>query len=78
MRFSVSDTAEYGDLSRGPRVIDDHVRENMRKVLSDIREGSFAQDWIEQMKTGEPKLERAARCRLRRSGSRRSEPSCAA
>ena len=56
MRFSVSDTAEYGDLSRGPRVIDDHVRENMRKVLSDIREGSFARDWIEQMKTGEPKL----------------------
>jgi ketol-acid reductoisomerase len=56
MRFSVSDTAEYGDLSRGPRVIDDHVRDNMRKLLSDIREGSFAQDWIEQMKTGEPKL----------------------
>jgi ketol-acid reductoisomerase len=56
MRFSVSDTAEYGDLSRGPRVIDDHVRENMRKLLSDIREGSFAQDWIEQMQTGEPKL----------------------
>jgi len=56
MRFSVSDTAEYGDLSRGPRVIDDHVRDNMRKLLSDIREGSFAQDWIGQMKTGEPKL----------------------
>ncbi len=56
MRFSVSDTAEYGDLSRGPRVIDDHVRDNMRKLLSDIREGSFAQDWIEQMQTGEPQL----------------------
>ena len=36
MRYSVSDTAEYGDLTRGPRVIDDHVRDNMRKVLSDI------------------------------------------
>jgi ketol-acid reductoisomerase len=57
MRFSVSDTAEYGDLSRGPRVIDDHVRDNMRKLLSDIREGSFARDWIEQMQTGEPKLD---------------------
>jgi ketol-acid reductoisomerase len=57
MRFSISDTAEYGDLTRGPQVIDDHVRENMRKVLSDIREGSFAQDWIEQMKTGEPRLQ---------------------
>jgi ketol-acid reductoisomerase len=56
MRFSISDTAEYGDLTRGPQVIDDHVRENMRKLLSDIREGSFAQDWIEEMNTGEPKL----------------------
>ena len=56
MRYSVSDTAEYGDLSRGPLVIDDHVRDNMRKLLSDIREGTFAQDWIEQMQTGEPKL----------------------
>jgi ketol-acid reductoisomerase len=56
MRFSISDTAEYGDLTRGPQVIDAGVRENMRKVLSDIREGSFAQDWIEQMKTGEPRL----------------------
>ena len=68
MRFSISDTAEYGDLSRGPQVIDDHVRENMRKVLSDIREGSFAQDWIEQMKTGEPKLDGAAR-----EGGRRAD-----
>ncbi len=57
MRFSVSDTAEYGDLTRGPQVIDDHVRDNMRKLLSDIREGSFAHEWIEQMKTGEPRLE---------------------
>jgi ketol-acid reductoisomerase len=49
MRFSISDTAEYGDLTRGPQVIDDHVRENMRKLLSDIREGAFAHEWIEQM-----------------------------
>jgi ketol-acid reductoisomerase len=56
MRFSISDTAEYGDLTRGPQVIDDHVRENMRKLLSDIREGSFAHEWIEQMNTGEPRL----------------------
>jgi ketol-acid reductoisomerase len=56
MRYSVSDTAEYGDLTRGPQVIDDHVRENMRKLLSDIREGTFAHEWIEQMKTGEPRL----------------------
>jgi ketol-acid reductoisomerase len=56
MRYSVSDTAEYGDLTRGPRVIDAGVRENMRKLLSDIREGSFANEWIEQMETGEPRL----------------------
>jgi ketol-acid reductoisomerase len=57
MRFSISDTAEYGDLTRGPQVIDDHVRDNMRKLLSDIREGTFAHEWIEQMKTGEPRLQ---------------------
>jgi ketol-acid reductoisomerase len=56
MRYSVSDTAEYGDLTRGPQVIDDHVRDNMRKLLSDIREGSFAHEWIQEMKTGEPRL----------------------
>jgi len=56
MRYSVSDTAEYGDLTRGPRVIDAGVRENMRKLLSDIREGSFANEWIQQMETGEPRL----------------------
>jgi ketol-acid reductoisomerase len=56
MRFSISDTAEYGDLTRGPQVIDEHVRDNMRKLLSDIREGTFAHEWIEQMNTGEPRL----------------------
>jgi ketol-acid reductoisomerase len=56
MRYSISDTAEYGDLTRGPRVIDDHVRENMRKLLSDIREGTFANEWIGEMKQGEPHL----------------------
>jgi ketol-acid reductoisomerase len=56
MRYSISDTAEYGDLTRGPRVIDEHVRENMRKLLSDIREGNFAHEWIGEMETGEPHL----------------------
>ncbi len=57
MRYSISDTAEYGDLSRGKRVIDDHVRDNMRKLLSDIREGVFAQEWIDEMETGEKGLD---------------------
>ena len=56
MRYSISDTAEYGDLTRGPKVIDDHVRENMRRLLSDIREGAFAQEWIAEMEAGEPHL----------------------
>jgi ketol-acid reductoisomerase len=56
MRHSVSDTAEYGDLTRGPRVVDGHVRENMRKLLSEIREGSFAEEWIREMEAGERHL----------------------
>jgi ketol-acid reductoisomerase len=57
MRYSISDTAEYGDLTRGPKVIDDHVRENMRRLLSEIREGTFASEWISEMKAGEPHLQ---------------------
>src|SRR5262245_35490764 len=56
MRYSISDTAEYGDLTRGPRVIDDHVRDNMRELLSDIRSGAFAREWIAEMDAGEPRL----------------------
>ncbi len=56
MRWSISDTAEYGDLTRGPRVVDDHVRENMQRLLADIREGGFAREWIEEMDAGEPHL----------------------
>jgi len=56
MRWSISDTAEYGDLTRGPQVVDDHVRENMRRLLADIREGGFAREWIAEMDAGEPQL----------------------
>ena len=52
MRFSVSDTAEYGDLTRGPRVIDEHVRENMCAILKDIQDGSFAREWIAENDEG--------------------------
>jgi ketol-acid reductoisomerase len=52
MRFSVSDTAEYGDLTRGPRVIDDHVREVMRDLLAEIRDGRFAKEWIAEHREG--------------------------
>jgi ketol-acid reductoisomerase len=61
MRYSISDTAEYGDLTRGPKVIDDHVRDNMRRLLSDIREGTFAHEWIGEMQTGENHLKELRR-----------------
>ncbi len=47
MRYSVSDTAEYGDLTRGPRVIGGPAREAMAKLLADIQSGEFAREWIE-------------------------------
>src|SRR5579863_3307704 len=46
MRYSISDTAEYGDLTRGPRVIDEHVRATMAAILDDIKSGAFAEEWI--------------------------------
>jgi len=52
MRYSVSDTAEYGDYVSGPRVIDSHVRENMRKVLHEIQDGSFAEKWLDENSNG--------------------------
>jgi ketol-acid reductoisomerase len=54
MRYSVSDTAEYGDYSRGPRVIDDLVKEEMRQILAEIQNGSFATEWICENQTGRP------------------------
>jgi ketol-acid reductoisomerase len=54
MRYSVSDTAEYGDYTRGPRVIDEHVRETMRRVLAEIQDGSFAREWILENQAGRP------------------------
>jgi len=56
MRYSVSDTAEYGDYTRGPRVIDAHVRQNMKKLLEEVRNGSFAREWIEENKSGRKKF----------------------
>jgi ketol-acid reductoisomerase len=54
MRYSVSDTAEYGDYSRGPRVIDERVKDEMRKILGEIRNGEFAREWIAEDDAGRP------------------------
>jgi len=54
MRYSVSDTAEYGDYVSGPKVVDERTRQSMRALLSDIRDGSFARRWIEESEAGYP------------------------
>jgi len=56
MRFSVSDTAEYGDYTRGPRVVNDQTRAEMKKILSEIQSGQFAKDWIAENKSGRHKF----------------------
>jgi len=58
MRFSVSDTAEYGDYVSGPRLIDESVRERMRAVLADIQDGTFAERWIAENDSGRAEFER--------------------
>jgi len=58
MHQYVSDTAKYGDLTRGPRIIDKHVRENMKQVLKEIQDGTFAREWIEENKTGQKNYKR--------------------
>jgi len=52
MRYSISDTAEYGDLTRGPRVIDDRVRAEMKTILSEIQNGTFADEWVAESEAG--------------------------
>jgi ketol-acid reductoisomerase len=52
MRFSISDTAEYGDVTRGPRIINDAVRAEMKAILDEVRSGAFAQEWIAENKAG--------------------------
>jgi len=52
MRYSISDTAEFGDYVSGPRVIDDHVRQQMRQVLAEIQDGTFAERWLDENSNG--------------------------
>jgi ketol-acid reductoisomerase len=52
MRYSVSDTAEYGDYTRGPRIVNEQTRAEMKKILSEIQSGEFARQWMEENRTG--------------------------
>ncbi|MFQ5989833.1 MAG: ketol-acid reductoisomerase [Candidatus Methylomirabilales bacterium] len=54
MRYSVSDTAEYGDYTRGPRVINEAVRAEMKQILQEVRDGTFAREWILENRAGRP------------------------
>jgi ketol-acid reductoisomerase len=54
MRYSISDTAEYGDYTRGPKVIDDRVKESMRQILGNVQSGAFAREWILENQAGKP------------------------
>ncbi len=54
MRYSVSNTAEYGDYTRGPRIVTEQTKAEMKKILSEIRSGQFARDWILENKAGAP------------------------
>ncbi len=61
MRYSISNTAEYGDYSRGPRVINDDVKDEMAEILYEIQSGEFAREWILENKAGRPVLNAARR-----------------
>ncbi len=52
MRYSISDTAEYGDLTRGPRIIDESVKARMKDILTEIQDGTFAAEWVKENEEG--------------------------
>jgi ketol-acid reductoisomerase len=56
MRYSISETAEYGDMTRGPRIINSAVREEMRRILEEIQSGRFAEEWIAENRAGRPRF----------------------
>ncbi|HWO61266.1 MAG TPA: ketol-acid reductoisomerase, partial [Umezawaea sp.] len=58
MRYSISDTAEYGDLTRGPRVVNAAVKEEMKKILGEIQDGTFAREWIAENNAGQENFKR--------------------
>lgn len=61
MRYSVSDTAEYGDVTRGPRIVTEQTRAAMREILSEVQSGEFAKEWMDEVAAGMPNLLAARR-----------------
>src|ERR671917_994788 len=72
MRYSISNTAEYGDYTRGKRVITDETRQNMKKILEEIQNGHFAREWIAENRAGQENFKRMrdeqARSQVEESG----------
>jgi ketol-acid reductoisomerase len=60
MRWSISDTAEYGDYSRGPRIVTDATKQEMKRILGEIRDGSFAREWVAEDDAGRPQFTKYA------------------
>ena len=58
MNYSVSDTAEYGGMSRGIKIITDETREEMKRILKNVQNGTFAEEWIKENRDGQPLMER--------------------
>jgi ketol-acid reductoisomerase len=58
MRYSISDTAEYGDYTRGPRIVTEETRAEMRRILEQIQSGAFAREWLAENRNGRPNFER--------------------
>ena len=64
MRYSISNTAEYGDYTRGPRIVDERTRQEMKKILAEITSGEFAREWIAEHRAGAPNF-RAERAKTK-------------
>ena len=58
MRYSISTTAEYGDLTRGPRIVTDETRAEMKRILAEIQDGTFAKNFVEECEAGKPEMKR--------------------
>ena len=68
MRYSISNTAEYGDYTRGPRIVNEQTRAEMKKILAEIRSGQFAREWILENRANRPVFNATKRHRARAPG----------
>jgi ketol-acid reductoisomerase len=62
MRYSISNTAEFGDYTRGPRLIDERVKAEMKRILDDIQSGRFAREWVLENVAGQPSFKAMRKC----------------